>query len=56
VLYDELYGDWDRVEREVAVHANAWTGRARERAVEVLWSNRPIRTWQQLQLEAEVPA
>jgi DNA adenine methylase len=37
-LYDELYADWDRVERRT------YTGQARTRSarIEVLWSNRPI--------------
>lgn len=35
-LYDELYADWDRVERRTH------TGQARNERVEVLWSNRAI--------------
>lgn len=37
-LYDELYADWDRVERRT------YTGQAHTRSerVEVLWSNRPL--------------
>lgn len=41
-LYDELFGDWWRVEWRVKVHAsNALTGERGDR-VEVLWSNRQL--------------
>jgi DNA (cytosine-5)-methyltransferase 1 len=40
--YDRLYADWYRAERSVAVHASAWTGSARGRATEILYSNRPL--------------
>lgn len=42
-LYDELYGDWDRI--EVAVHRAATNSRGRTdvpRGIEVVWSNRPL--------------
>nr|MDP9389167.1 DNA adenine methylase [Actinomycetota bacterium] len=40
-LYDELYGDWHRVERRVLVSASNQAGASRH-AVEVVRSNRPI--------------
>ncbi|MDP9387966.1 MAG: hypothetical protein M3Q48_08545, partial [Actinomycetota bacterium] len=40
-LYDELYGDWHRVERPVLVSASNQAGASRH-AVEVVSSNRPI--------------
>jgi DNA adenine methylase len=56
-LYDRLYGDWDRVEFPVRVHAsNAVTSERGDR-VEVLWSNRDLAAGDlQLAFDAEVPA
>lgn len=42
-LYEELYGEWDRL--EVSVHRAATNSRGRTdvpRGVEVVWSNRPL--------------
>lgn len=41
-LYDDLYGDWHRVQREVRQPAANREGRAAQNATEVLWSNRPL--------------
>jgi len=41
-LYDDLYADWWRVERPVSVPTGNGTGGAIKRAVEVVWSNRPL--------------
>ncbi|MDP9404771.1 MAG: DNA adenine methylase [Actinomycetota bacterium] len=49
-LYDELYGDWHRVERRLLVSASNHAGVSRH-AVEVVWSNRPIAC--QLRLDGE---
>lgn len=49
-LYDELYGDWHRVERRLLVAASNHAGVSRH-AVEVVWSNRPIAC--QLRLDGE---
>lgn len=46
-LYNDLYGDWDRVEREVPAGSSTHAGATR-RATEVIWSNRRIT--QQLEL------
>jgi DNA adenine methylase len=43
-LYEELYGDWHRVERRVDVAMSNGNGARARTAVEVLWSNRPLRT------------
>lgn len=52
-LYDELYGMWDRAEREVVrTTSNGRGSGTRPYATEVVWSNRPIRT--QLTLGQEV--
>ena len=40
-LYDELYGDWHRIERRVVVSTSGHNGTPRH-ATEVIWSNRPI--------------
>jgi DNA adenine methylase len=41
-LYEELYGDWHRVERRVAVStSNHYVGVTRW-VTEALWSNRPL--------------
>ncbi len=49
-LYDEeLYADWWRVEREVHRPTANGAGRPSKRAVEVIWSNRPLSA--QLELE-----
>jgi DNA adenine methylase len=40
-LYDELYGDWDRIEFDAFTGQANRTG-AEGRRTEVLWSNRPI--------------
>lgn len=40
-LYDELFGDWHRIERSVFVSSSN-RSRQRKRALEVVWSNRPI--------------
>lgn len=40
-LYDELYGGWDRWEREVSSSASNHGGATR-RATEAVWSNRPL--------------
>ncbi|MFP5376359.1 MAG: hypothetical protein ACLGIO_06200 [Acidimicrobiia bacterium] len=49
-LYDELCGDWHRVERRVLVSASNHAGASRH-AVEVVWSSRPIAC--QLRLDGE---
>jgi DNA adenine methylase len=41
-LYDELYGDWWRAERAVSTSIATGSGAPNGRAVEVVWSNRPI--------------
>lgn len=41
-LYDELYGDWHRVERTVHRPASNHGDDSKRHAVEVLWSNRPF--------------
>jgi DNA adenine methylase len=41
-LYDELYGDWWRVEIPVLVHASNAVTAARGERIEVLWSNREL--------------
>lgn len=45
-LYDDLYGDWHRVTREVTVSSAARSGRSTSGALEVVWMNRvpPLRT------------
>jgi DNA adenine methylase len=41
-LYDELYGDWWRLEVPVLVHASNSTTAARGQRTEVLWANREL--------------
>lgn len=41
-LYDDLYGDWWRAERQVAKNANQGQYKRRGSATEVIWSNRPL--------------
>jgi DNA adenine methylase len=41
-LYDELYADWHRIERAVPTSIATGSGGPNGRAVEVLWSNRPL--------------
>ncbi|MDO8185814.1 DNA adenine methylase [Conexibacter sp. JD483] len=47
-LYSQLYGDWDR--REIATRKSSANthGQASSRAIEVIWSNRPIEQQQAL--------
>ena len=42
-LYDALYAGWCRLERQVDVSMSSGIGRPMKRAVEVVWSNRPLR-------------
>ncbi len=41
-LYEELYGDWHRVERRVVVSTSNHYGGTTRWATEALWSNRPL--------------
>lgn len=41
-LYDELYGDWDQVERRVVRRSSNGRSSALPHAVEVVWSNRGL--------------
>lgn len=41
-LYDDLYGDWERIEIPVHVHSSNSLTNTRGERVEVLWSNRPL--------------
>lgn len=41
-LYEELYGDWHRVTRKVTVPSAVRSGASGGRAVEMLWTNRPV--------------
>jgi DNA adenine methylase len=41
-LYEELYGGWWRIERAVPTSIATGSGAGNSRAVEVLWSNRPL--------------
>lgn len=41
-LYDELYGEWDRVEVNVTAHSSNAVTAGRTGRVEVIWSNRPL--------------
>ena len=54
-LYEELYGDWYRVERRVVVSTSNHYGGATRWATEALWSNRPL-TEQLVLLGPEVAA
>jgi DNA adenine methylase len=57
-LYDELYGDWDRVEVTVQRPTTNRRGHTGTAGVEVVWSNRPLSQQPALfeDLAAEVPA
>ena len=41
-LYDDLYGDWHRIEIPVRVHSSNAVSVERGQRIEVLWSNRPL--------------
>jgi len=41
-LYEDLYGDWPRIETPVMVHASNAVTAARGERTEVVWSNRPL--------------
>ena len=41
-LYDELYGQWDRLDIDVHVGSACTRGVTGARAIECIWSNRPI--------------
>jgi DNA adenine methylase len=41
-LYEELYGNWNRLERRVPVSTSNRYGGTTRWATEVLWSNRPL--------------
>lgn len=41
-LYDELYADWHRLERQVLARASQRRGGGIDHRTEVLWSNRPL--------------
>lgn len=41
-LYDELYGDWDHIERQVNVHASNKANSGPGDRTEVLWANYPL--------------
>jgi DNA adenine methylase len=47
-LYEALYGDWARLERDVDVSLSHGTDRPMKRATEVIWSNRPLRSQEAL--------
>jgi DNA adenine methylase len=55
-LYDELYIGWWRAEVRVDRPTSNGHGRPMDRAVEVVWSNRPIRQQQQFTFPTEAPA
>lgn len=49
-LYDELYGDWWRLEVPVVAHSSKAAGTARSPRVEVVWSNRSLTPPRQMEL------
>ena len=51
-LYDELYGDWEHIEKPVRIQAsNKATALGDGARIEVLWANYPIHRDQQLDLD-----
>lgn len=52
-LYSRLYAGWDRLEIATRKTSANRRGRASQRAVEIVWSNRPIERQQQLWEHAE---
>lgn len=43
-LYEDLYGDWERIDLAVTVHSSNSATAARGQRTEVLWANRPLTT------------
>ena len=55
-LYDRrLYPDWHRLEIPTTAHSGQARQRRRSRGVEVIWSNRPLRSQQALNLNDPAP-
>jgi DNA adenine methylase len=55
-LYDELYGDWHRLERRIVRRVSNRASGERPHVVEVLWSNRRLEVDDLFSMAEEVPA
>lgn len=55
-LYEDLYGDWPRIEVATTVHSSNAATAGRGKRTEVLWSNRPLDEGRLSFITEEVPA